>query len=95
MKLVSWLYQLLKNNSGTVITWLAGLFDKFKASNPLIAVLIISVLIAINHFVTNCTFGAFCDAEWFQDIVFWVTTVLIGLQGSRTTRYVAPKKEEK
>lgn len=67
---------------------LAKLFDSFKAKNPLIAVLIVSLIIGFKFFIDNGDYLGVNESK----IDEWVTFVLLALQGSRTTSIL--KKEE-
>jgi hypothetical protein len=67
---------------------LARLFDGFKAKNPIIAGVIISVLIAAKYFLTeNDLVGV--DEE---KILGWILFGLAALTGSRTTEVLKKEK---
>jgi len=61
----------------------ANIFDKLKASNPILAVIIISVLIGAQYYITNNPNGMIPE-----NIATIVLMVLSGLTGSRTRRFL-------
>ena len=67
---------------------LANLFDSFKAKNPLLALIIVTLIIAFKLFLDNGDYLGVNESK----IDEWVTFVLLALQGSRTTDIL--KKEE-
>lgn len=69
---------------------LAKVFDTFKASSPIIAAAIVSVLIGVQYFADNCMLEL-CNGAWF-DTVKYALMALLGVMGSRTTRYLPEKK---
>lgn len=60
---------------------LAKLFDSFKAKNPLLALIIVTLIIALKFFLDNGDYLGVNESK----IDEWVTFVLLALQGSRTT----------
>jgi len=89
------IWELIKNNLELIATELAKLFDRFKMSNPLVAGLIISVLIAVQYFlVENCMFS-FCETEWLAEVLNFVSLFLLGVVGSRTSKRLAEYREKK
>lgn len=68
---------------------LAQLFDSFKMRNPKLAALVVVLLVTIIKFADQGTaLGLFVLPEWAAEGVQWVSTVLLAIVGSRTTRYL-------
>lgn len=75
---------------------LAQLFDSFKLRNPKLAALVVVVLITIIRFAEEGTaLGLFALPEWAAEGVQWVSTILLAIMGSRTTRYITQEKQGK
>lgn len=72
---------------------LAGLFDKFKAGNPKLAAFIMLLLGSIIYWVDN-GLGAIIGVDLLP-YAKWVSVILLALQGSRTTGYLAEKNQKK
>lgn len=60
---------------------LAKLFDSFKAKNPFIAVLVLSLIIGFKFFLDNGDYLGVNESRIDEIITF----VLLSLQGTRTT----------
>lgn len=68
-------------------TLLVNLWDKFKAKNAKVATLIVLVLGSLVYFADKGTLlGVFTLPEWLSPAIQWVGTLLLALQGSRTTQ---------
>lgn len=66
--------------------FLVKLWDNFKAKNAKVATLIVLVLGTIIYFADQGTLAGVVDLpKWAADIIKYLGTVLIALQGSRTT----------
>lgn len=83
------MYPIFKGLIDLLTPQLARLFDSFKAASPVIAAVIVSALIGVQYFADSCTFE-FCTSEWFGIIKYFLMA-LLGLVGSRTTRFVEKK----
>lgn len=69
---------------------LVNLWDKFKAKNAKVATLIVLVLGTIVYFADQGTLlGIFALPEWLASTIQWLGTVLLALQGSRTSADLA------
>lgn len=87
--------EFIKGLIDVFVPRIAKLFDSLKLTNPAAALGIVSLLIGLQVFVEECTIG-FCQSEWF-DYVRYGFMVLLGLIGSRTSRYLpitADKKKD-
>lgn len=73
-------------------SYLAQIFDKFKASNPKIATIIIFILGVLLYAVQN-GLGDIIGVD-LNKLVEWLVFIMAALTGSRTYNYL-PKKEEK
>ena len=70
---------------------LAKLFDSFKAKNPFIAVLVLSLIIGFKFFLDNDDYLGVNESK----IDEWVTYLLLALQGSRTTNILHKEEVKK
>lgn len=69
---------------------LAQLFDKFKLQSPKLAAIVIVALVTIIKFADEGTaLGLFILPGWAAEAIQWVSTILLAIVGSRTTRYIA------
>lgn len=67
---------------------LAGLFEKFKQSSPLLATLMLLFLGTINYTVTSAaTLGLELPA-WILKAVEWISYIMLALTGSKTYTYL-------
>lgn len=72
---------------------LAQLFDQFKAKNPKVAAILILVLVTIVNFAEQGTMlGLLSLPQWAAETVKWVSLVLLGVIGSRTSQILAESK---
>jgi len=72
---------------------LAQLFDSFKTKNPKVAAVLILVLVTLVNFAEQGTMlGLISLPEWAAETVKWVSLVLLGILGSRTTQILAHNK---
>lgn len=75
---------------------LAQLFDSFKLKNPKLAAIVVIALVTIIKFAEEGTaLGLFVLPEWAADGVQWVSTLLLAIVGSRTTRFIAAEQAAK
>lgn len=72
---------------------LAQLFDSFKQKNPKVAAIIILTLVTLVNFAEQGTMLGLLDLpQWAAEAVKWVSLVLLGLMGSRTTQILSENK---
>lgn len=72
---------------------LARLFDWFKAKNPKIAALIVSLLLTLLAGLENGLGDYLGMPQIVETVVQWVTYILLAFQGSRTTNVLHGKDE--
>lgn len=72
--------------------FLAQIFDKFKASNPKIATIIIFILGVLLYAVQN-GLGDIIGVD-LNNVVEWLVFIMAALTGSRTYNYL-PKEDKK
>lgn len=73
-------------------SFLAQIFDKFKASNPKIATIIIFILGVLLYAVQN-GLGDIIGVD-LNKVVEWLVFIMAALTGSRTYNYL-PKEDKK
>lgn len=72
---------------------LAQLFDAFKAKNPKVAAVLILVLVTLINFAEQGTMlGLLSLPQWAAETVKWVSLILLGIMGSRTSQILATSK---
>jgi len=77
-----------------ITTFFAGLFAKFKQSNPAVAGIIALVLFTVVHFADQGSLlGVFSLPEWLAEAVKWVGSVALALNGASTSQYVNSNKQ--
>lgn len=77
-----------------LVNLLVNLWDKFKAKNAQVATLIVLVLGTLVYFADQGTLlGLFALPAWAATAIQWLGTVLLALQGSRTSAYLADKNK--
>lgn len=72
---------------------LAGLFEKFKQSSPLLATLMLLFLGTINYTVTSAGTLGLELPEWILKAVEWISYILLALTGSKTYKYLNPTED--
>ncbi len=72
---------------------LAGLFEKFKQSSPLLATLMLIFLGSVNYVVTSASTLGLELPQWLLKAVEWISFILIALTGSKTFNFIHPPKE--
>jgi len=73
-----------------LIPILVNLWDKFKAKNAKVATLIVLVLGTLVYFADQGSLlGIITLPEWLASAIQWIGTVLLALQGSRTSADLA------
>lgn len=70
---------------------LAGLFDKFKAANPIVAAILLSLIVGFKYFLDSGDYLGVNEMKYDE----WVTYVLLALTGSRTTSILSGKDVKK
>lgn len=69
-----------------LVNILVNLWDKFKAKNAKVATLIVLVLGALVYFADQGTLAGIIELPtWAATAIQWLGTVLLALQGARTT----------
>ncbi len=69
-----------------LVNLLVNLWDKFKAKNASLATLIVVILGTLVYFADQGTLaGLITLPEWAATAIQWLGTVLLALQGARTT----------
>lgn len=73
-----------------LVNLLVNLWDKFKAKNAQTATLIVVVLGTLVYFADQGTLaGIITLPEWTATAIQWLGTLLLALQGSRTSADLA------
>lgn len=73
-----------------LVNLLVNLWDKFKAKNAKVATLIVIVLGTLVYFADQGTLaGLIVLPEWGATALQWIGTLLLALQGSRTSADLA------
>ncbi len=79
-----------------LITWLATLFEAFKAKNPIVAMVI---LLAVGAGVQTANngelYGLFALPEWVREVVNYVGMFILAVTGSQTFRFLPADKQAK
>jgi len=76
-----------------LVDLLVNLWDKFKAKNAKVATLIVILLMTIVYFADQGSLaGIITLPEWAATAIQWLGTVLLALQGSRTSADLAKQK---
>lgn len=70
---------------------LAKIFDTFKASSPIVAAALVALLVGVQYFADNCTLSL-CTEPWFETVKY-ALMALLGVVGSRTSRYIEAEKK--
>ena len=74
-----------------LIPILAKFWDKFKVSDPRTATFIALALGTLLYFADQGTLlGAFDLPEWASSAIKYISVIWIGLNGSRTARFLEP-----
>jgi hypothetical protein len=77
-----------------LIKFLASFFSKFKAKNPAVAAVIMTVLsAAIATVESGQLFGAIPVTGWLQEGIKYVGIFLLAVTGSETWPYLNPAKK--
>lgn len=77
-----------------LVNLLVNLWDKFKAKNAKVATLIVLVLGTLVYFADQGSLaGVIALPEWLATAIQWLGTVLLALQGSRTTADLAKQNQ--
>ena len=77
-----------------LIKFLASFFSKFKAKNPAVAAVIMTVLsAAIATIESGQLFGAIPVTGWLQDGIKYLSIFLLAVTGSETWQYLNPAKK--
>ena len=77
-----------------LVNLLVNLWDKFKAKNAQTATLIVVILGTLVYFADQGTLaGLITLPEWAATAIQWLGTLLLALQGSRTSAYLADKNK--
>lgn len=73
-----------------IIDLLVKLWDKFKAANAQTATLIVLILGTLVYFADQGTLAGFITLpDWAATAIQWLGTLLLALQGSRTSADLA------
>ncbi len=73
-----------------LVNILVNLWDKFKAKNAKVATLIVLVLGTLVYFADQGSLaGLIALPAWAATTIQWLGTILLALQGSRTTADLA------
>lgn len=77
-----------------LVNLLVNLWDKFKAKNAKIATLIVVVLGTLVYFADQGTLaGLITLPAWAATAIQWIGTLLLALQGSRTSADLARQNQ--
>lgn len=77
-----------------LVNLLVNLWDKFKAKNAKVATLIVVVLGTLVYFADQGTLaGLITLPEWAATAIQWIGTLLLALQGSRTSADLAKQNQ--
>lgn len=78
-----------------LVDLLVNLWDKFKAKNAKIATLIVLALMTLVYFADQGSLaGIITLPEWGATALQWIGTVLLALQGSRTSADLAKQNAQ-
>ena len=79
-----------------IIRWLASFFAAFKAKNPAVAAVILTVLAAaIATVESGQLYGVIPVEGWIQEAIKYVGLFLLAATGSQTWQYQTPAKKTK
>lgn len=79
-----------------IIKWLASFFAAFKAKNPAIAAVILTVIAAAVATVeSGQLYGVIPVSGWIQDVIQYVSLFLLAVTGSQTWQYTEGAKSAK
>ena len=79
---------------GFLVNLLVNLWDKFKAKNAKVATLIVVVLGTLVYFADQGTLaGLITLPDWAATAIQWIGTLLLALQGSRTSADLAKQHQ--
>lgn len=74
-----------------IIRWLASFFAAFKAKNPAVAAVILTVLAAaIATVESGQLYGVIPVQGWIQEAIKYVGLFLLAVTGSQTFQYTNP-----
>jgi hypothetical protein len=77
-----------------LVNLLVNLWDKFKAKNAKVATLIVVVLGTLVYFADQGTLaGLITLPDWAATAIQWIGTLLLALQGSRTSADLAKQHQ--
>ncbi len=77
-----------------IIKWLASFFASFKAKNPAVAAVILTILAAgIATVESGQLYGVIPVSGWIQEAVKYVGLFLLASTGSETWQYMQPAKK--
>ncbi len=92
--LLNILLQLLKGNVSSISLWLAKIFDRLKLNNPTTAIFVIALLTGVNVLFSECAVEILCANEWLKTVGQVISALVLGLVGSRTTRFIEAEKQQ-
>lgn len=79
-----------------IIRWLASFFAAFKAKNPAVAAVIMTVLAAaIATVESGQLYGVIPVSGWIQEAIKYVGLFLLAVTGSQTWQYQSPAEKAK
>lgn len=79
-----------------IIKWLASFFASFKAKNPAVAAILMTVLAAaIATVESGQLYGVIPVSGWIQEVVKYVTIFLLAVTGSETWQYLSPSEQKR
>ena len=77
-----------------IIRWLASFFAAFKAKNPAVAAVIMTVLAAaIATVESGQLYGVIPVSGWIQEAIKYVGLFLLAVTGSQTWQYQSPEEK--
>lgn len=85
-----------KTHMDFIIRWLASFFAAFKAKNPAVAAVILTVLAAaIATIESGQLYGVIPVEGWIQEAIKYVGLFLLAVTGSQTWQYQNEPKASK
>lgn len=79
-----------------LIKWLASFFSAFKAKNPAVAAVVLTILAAAVATVdSGQLYGVIPVTGWLQEVVKYVSLFLVTAGGSETWQYLNEAKNAK
>jgi len=79
-----------------LIKWLASFFSAFKAKNPAVAAILMTVLAAaIATVESGQLYGVIPVSGWIQEAIKYVTLFLLAVTGSETWQYLNTEEQKK